>query len=324
MNRNEFTIVLVIQLTHAWVQAQMSPSGYCQISNQHTLCRYQGLSNQCGMPLKQGLDQNEVRTLVDVHNQLRSGLAQGQEGRGAPGPQPSASNMLEMTWDEELAAVAQRWADQCQFAHDAVRDVDRFKVGQNVYITTRSHDQPLAMTINEGVMGWYDEVRDVDRQIVDRYQFASATGHYTQLIWANTNRIGCGHVTYPSGRLLKKLLICNYGPSGNFIGSPMYQMGDPCSQCPSNTQCSVQYSGLCSKLHFAAFHTHQWQQPRDKLNSPGPANASASSTPEPFAPESWAKSNEAVPLLLSKTPNHPGQRAKARKEAANDATHYEY
>lgn len=118
----------------------------------------------------QGLNANEIKTVVELHNKLRSGLANGQEGRGSPGPQPPAANMLEMVWDEELAAVAQTWANQCDFAHDVNRDVTRFRVGQNLYETTRSHDQRLEMTINEGVMGWYDEVKDVDRTIANRYK----------------------------------------------------------------------------------------------------------------------------------------------------------
>ena len=31
--------------------------------------------------------------------------------------QPPASNMKQMFWDNELAAVAQRWADQCQVSY---------------------------------------------------------------------------------------------------------------------------------------------------------------------------------------------------------------
>jgi hypothetical protein len=31
--------------------------------------------------------------------------------------------MLLQVWDEELAAIAQRWADKCTLAHDGARDV---------------------------------------------------------------------------------------------------------------------------------------------------------------------------------------------------------
>ncbi len=33
---------------------------------------------------------------------------------------PKAANMRELKWDNDLALVAQRWADQCDFNHDAL------------------------------------------------------------------------------------------------------------------------------------------------------------------------------------------------------------
>ena len=35
-----------------------------------------------------------------------------------PFNQPEAANMRQLTWDNELAKVAQRWANQCIYAHD--------------------------------------------------------------------------------------------------------------------------------------------------------------------------------------------------------------
>ena len=45
------------------------------------------------------------------------------------------------------------------------------------------------------------------------------TGHYTQVVWGATTKIGCGRVQYkPSGaRSGKEMIICNYGKAGNFI-----------------------------------------------------------------------------------------------------------
>ena len=39
---------------------------------------------------------------------------------------PIASNMREVFWDEELAAIAQRWAEQCNPWHDFSRNTGRF------------------------------------------------------------------------------------------------------------------------------------------------------------------------------------------------------
>ena len=41
----------------------------------------------------------------------------------------TAAGMVELEWDEELAAGAQLWADRCRFQHDSGA-VCRFPVGQ--------------------------------------------------------------------------------------------------------------------------------------------------------------------------------------------------
>ena len=37
-----------------------------------------------------------------------------------------------------------------------------------------------------------------------------------------------------------KVLVCNYGPSGNIIGGRMYAKGEPGSLCPNGSE-----NGLC-------------------------------------------------------------------------------
>jgi Cysteine-rich secretory protein family len=53
---------------------------------------------------------------------LRQTVATGH----VPG-QPAAQNMQEMQWDDELAAKAQQWANECTFQHDPSRYLGEFK-----------------------------------------------------------------------------------------------------------------------------------------------------------------------------------------------------
>jgi hypothetical protein len=47
---------------------------------------------------------------------------------------PPAADMLEMTWDDELADKAQGWADNCEFAYDPKHYTAKYdSVGQNLY-----------------------------------------------------------------------------------------------------------------------------------------------------------------------------------------------
>ena len=69
-------------------------------------------------------------------------------------------------------------------------------------------------------------------------------GHYTQVVLANTYKIGCGMARFiTSGRFANnQFYVCNYGPGGNFLNQPVYQIGSPATACPSGT---VAEDGLC-------------------------------------------------------------------------------
>ncbi len=79
-------------------------------------------------------------------------------------------------------------------------------------------------------------------------RFDPVTGHYTQLVWAESSLLGCGQITYDQDRFVNQFVVCNYGPAGNVIGSPIYTEGSACSLCPDGTTCSIEFPGLCSQL----------------------------------------------------------------------------
>ena len=67
----------------------------------------------------------------------------------------------------------------------------------------------------------------------------TATGHFTQIIWAEVTHLGCARAEW-NGR---QELVCNYGPVGNIRNQPIYLSGPQCSKCPKG--CSTMYKGLC-------------------------------------------------------------------------------
>jgi len=224
---------------------------YCSFTPQHTLCSIdQSPGSHCnGDHLDRGVTTQEIQEILEVHNRYRSQVALGLETRGKPGPQAEAANMRELTWDAELAKVAQAHADQCRFAHDCTncRKVERFDVGQNLYI----YKQSRSLSRNDwdsAITSWYDEVALFNRKHVEPFQFSSPTGHYTAVAWANTDKVGCGATSYKDGQWFATLYTCDYGPSGNFIRGQMYLAGPACSSCPQGTSCSSSYPGLCSSL----------------------------------------------------------------------------
>jgi len=220
---------------------------YCPNSRSHTMCRFSGLSSWCSSRLVsnfRGISSLGQALILDKHNELRSRVAQGLERN-----QPSASNMRKLVWNNELAAIAQRWADQCIFDHDPERSkFDGTSVGQNVAIfknSSRSSWEEIQYGLATSVQNWYDEVTDpgFSRWDINPFRFSSGTGHYTQVVWAETREVGCGMVYYQNGRWYTTLVVCNYAVAGNMRGAEMYKEGRRCSRCSvSGSWCQ---NGLC-------------------------------------------------------------------------------
>jgi hypothetical protein len=107
------------------------------------------------------------------------------------------------------------------------------------------------------VQGFYDEIVDVQWNAGDRivtakvysdWQYCESPAHgkcqishYTQLVWAETNRVGCGWARCDYVSLLGlggEFLVCKYSPGGNLddghgnIYAP-FQVGYPGAACSS-------------------------------------------------------------------------------------------
>ncbi|CAN8327317.1 unnamed protein product [Cochlearia groenlandica] len=46
-----------------------------------------------------------------------------------------------------------------------------------------------------------------------------ACGHYTQIVWRGSARLGCGKAKCGSGA---SIIVCNYDPAGNYMGTKPY------------------------------------------------------------------------------------------------------
>lgn len=59
---------------------------------------------------------------------------------------------------------------------------------------------------------WYDEISLYN---FNNPGFSSRTGHFTQVVWKSTTRLGCGLGIVGS----RAIGVCNYSPPGNVIGA---------------------------------------------------------------------------------------------------------
>ncbi|KAF8764810.1 CRISP/Allergen/PR-1 like protein [Argiope bruennichi] len=253
-------IFLVSFFLLGWVSSQDCP--YDRLSTQHSFCRKPNPS--CDIH-HSGVSRKHIEEILKFHNLYRSGVAMGKETRARGGTLPPASDMLQMVWDDELAAIAQKWADNCVYQHDCndCRAVEDYPVGQNIaYQDWLCSDQRCLDTITEEDLepewkkvleDFYMEVEDFDKRVVQKFQQnpGQVIGHFTQLIWSQSWRVGCGFTVFKTGLNYRRFYVCNYGPTGNIRDAPVYKEGNACSACPINSCCgqscksAMEYPGLC-------------------------------------------------------------------------------
>jgi hypothetical protein len=52
----------------------------------------------CDERIEMEMTQDDIDSIVELHNELRHRVAYGQEDRGSPGPQPAAFNMPDLVY----------------------------------------------------------------------------------------------------------------------------------------------------------------------------------------------------------------------------------
>lgn len=139
-----------------------------------------------------------------------------------PTPVPPIDNL---EWDQALADIAADYAAQCTWAHNVNRS-DNYPgyVGENLALF--SSGWPVSSLVESTLSNW------VEGEMGD-YDYASNTcsgecGHYTQVVWRNTERVGCALQQCATFTNLSAswnngyMLVCNYSPGGNFNGQQPY------------------------------------------------------------------------------------------------------
>ena len=154
---------------------------------------------------------------LDAHNDVRQLANNG----AIPGQPQAVPAMDALTWDPLLAQVAQTYAETCVWAHNGSRGTQyealggSGSVGENLWMTSST-----SWSFNPtGVIdSWYSEYALYTTwEPIDSTNYMDI-GHYTQLVWRDTERVGCGYAQCPSGTIV----ACDYSPSGNYLGQHPY------------------------------------------------------------------------------------------------------
>lgn len=142
---------------------------------------------------------------------IRGITAAHNDARAAVQP-PAAQPIQPLSWSSEVAAAAQAHANRCDFRHSGNG------YGENLFATSGS------VTPADVVAAWVSEAADYDHA---SNSCDGTCGHYTQVVWADSLRLGCGVAKCTAGSPFSggawQIWVCNYDPPGNVIGRPPYQ-----------------------------------------------------------------------------------------------------
>jgi pathogenesis-related protein 1 len=153
-------------------------------------------------------------TILDIHNRERAAV-------NVQVPIPP------LTWNNDLAAAAQTWADhlktlglRCDPSPGTCPPAPHDPSIQGIQGENLSGPGTAgAFTTAQRVERWVNEKQNYDGTPIKRWEPGMpVTGHYTQMVWRNTQQIGCaassdGNVDF---------LVCRYSPPGNYLGQMPY------------------------------------------------------------------------------------------------------
>ncbi len=168
-----------------------------------------------------GKDKDQSTVIIDKGSDENLALKRHNEARDELFDSP-------LKWSDEVAKDAQSYADTLaksgDFKHDP-KNRDGYRngpYGENLYATS---DDNIKMV--DAVDNWYVEKdfydydtnsceASKDNIITVGITAYNTCGHYTQIIWRDTEYVGCAKATYETGDLEGgTVVVCKYKKPGN-------------------------------------------------------------------------------------------------------------
>lgn len=111
-----------------------------------------------------------------------------------------------LVWDEAVANYSRWYAELRRY--DGLLIHSHGDYGENLFWGSGD-----CWTVDQIVQAWVVEKKDYDYQTNTCKKMC---GHYTQIVWRNTKKLGCAVVECYADKGI--LAVCNYDPPGNYVG----------------------------------------------------------------------------------------------------------
>ena len=163
--------------------------------------------------------------MVEAHNAVRNRIG---------------FDLPPMSWSKQAAGQAQAWANTlarrgCEMRHNP----DLRNHGQNLYWAGPAREVTITRSAETGhvvdrktrtfvqeitakdvVESWASEAQWYDDETNEcRAPEDQSCGHYTQIVWADTTKVGCGMSVCDSKG---QIWVCDYYPAGNVLSQRPY------------------------------------------------------------------------------------------------------
>jgi len=111
-------------------------------------------------------------------------------------------SLVPLVWDQSLSQSAKSWADQLAYQNNGLTH-SKLGNGENLYSTT-----DRGSSCKAAVDAWFNEYPLYYNQKIGGAGF-KGYGHFTQLVWPETTKIGCAFSDNASNRYV----VCHYDPA---------------------------------------------------------------------------------------------------------------
>ncbi|XP_008203512.1 uncharacterized protein LOC103315588 isoform X2 [Nasonia vitripennis] len=167
-------------------------------------------------------------------------------------------NSPDLVIDIKLNDFAQDWALTLA-GKDIFEHRKENNYGENLYVGYNS-DPEWKLDPQVPVQSWYDEI--------SAYKFGeprpkniAAVGHFTQLVWKGSEKLGVGRAVSKTGKVY---VVCNYEPAGNVVGQFANNVtapkaaGTEAAEQRSETTTTAAASGIVELAQITAEELRAW------------------------------------------------------------------
>ncbi|PIO70429.1 SCP-like protein [Teladorsagia circumcincta] len=169
-----------------------------------------------------GMTEEARQMFVDKHNEYRSVYshtacktmlwqerwviqvtrAKGLAVNPIGGFAPKAARMLKVSYDCQVEENMMAWAKRCKFEHPSFAERNNWR--QNLYMTTWLNMNKTKAAAARIEISWCTSGEHLTMDV-----FNSGVGHYTQVVWESSNKIGCAVEWCPD----MTFVGCEYNPT---------------------------------------------------------------------------------------------------------------